>query len=59
MYEYLNWLKQCEREMEALERLWELGVVRWRDEERYRQEIDPFNAYESEGVKLNIIAVIR
>jgi len=58
-YEYFRWLKEAEREIEALERQWELGVVKWKDEKRYREEIEPFNFYESEEVKLSILAVIR
>jgi hypothetical protein len=58
-YEYFRWLKEAEREIEALERQWELGIVRWRDEKRYRAEIEPFNYDFDAEFKPNILRVIR
>jgi hypothetical protein len=58
--EFFRVLKESERELEALERLWELGVVRWRDERRYRSEVEPFNYdLDADSIKPNILRVIR
>jgi hypothetical protein len=57
-YEYFRWLKDAEREIEALERLWELGIVKWRDERQYKSETEPF-PYLDADIKLNVLRVIR
>ena len=57
-YEYLKWVKEAEKEIEALERQWELGIVRWRDERQYKSENEPFSYFEAD-IKLNVLRVIR
>jgi hypothetical protein len=56
---YFQWLNQTKKEIEALERLWELGVIRWRDERQYRSEIEPFYSDFDETPNLRILRVIR
>ena len=58
-YEYLKWLKQCEREVEALERLWELGVIKWRDERQYYSEVEPYYSDMDFGVRIDALRIIR
>lgn len=57
-YEYLKWVKEAEKELESLERLWELGVIKWRDERQYKSEIEPFSYFDAD-IKLNVLRVIR
>jgi hypothetical protein len=57
-YEYLKWIRDNEKEIKALERLWELGIVKWRDERQYKSETEPFS-YLDADIKLNVLRVIR
>ena len=58
-YEYFRWLKEAEKEIEVLERQWELGIIRWRDERQYYSEVEPFYCDYDNAPNLNILRVIR
>jgi hypothetical protein len=57
-YEYFRWLRECEKEVEVLERLWEWGIVKWRDERQYKSEIEPFSPY-IDDINVNVLRIIR
>jgi hypothetical protein len=57
-YEYLKWVRDADKEIEVVERLWEWGVVKWRDERQYKSETDPFS-YSDTDIRLNVLRVIR
>jgi hypothetical protein len=56
--EFFKLVKEAEKELEVLEKLWELGVINWRDQRRYRAEVEPF-ILDPEDIRLNIVRIIR
>ncbi|MDT7879017.1 MAG: hypothetical protein RQ862_10755 [Candidatus Caldarchaeales archaeon] len=57
-YEYFKWVKEVEEEVKKLEDLWELGIIGWRDQKRYLNEIEPFFTSDLE-FRLDAVRIIR
>jgi hypothetical protein len=57
-YEYLKWVQDAEKELERIELLWSLGIVKSRDERKYYTEVEPY--YSSDlDFTINALRIIR
>jgi hypothetical protein len=55
--EFTRIVREAERELESVERLWRLGVIAWRDQKQYQEEIEPFSF--DQPLQINVLRVIR
>jgi hypothetical protein len=53
----VEFFKESEKELERIELLWSIGIVKMRDERQYYYEVEPY--YSDIDFRINTLRIIR